>query len=448
MTVAQHVSLPLVREESCDVLVIGAGPAGFSAAISAARRGCKTMLIERQASAGGAMVLGMNLTPVGYEPFKYWSKNTDPASFAVQGIARELYDAMVAERAVIKPVWDGETAKWLIDKLLQQAGVTTLFHTNLVDAWLENDAVVGAIVLARDGLWRIRAGVSVDCSGDGDLFAKAGADFHIGRESDGRTQPMALVAMLGGLQLNLPDDVDFAGWMQLTKQQVGPQLDAAWQSGLIPPTFAGILFPRVVRGGVLKDQAWARLVPQWIDPLDPRALAMAEMTARDNLQRIVDFLRKEVAGCENAVVLHTSSSLWARSSRRLVGLVEMHEDDISTNRKRDDAIARGTGFLEVHSATPGNPRPEAGYEWARKASLIDADVDYDIAYGCLIPQKIDGLLVAGRCVSATHLAQSSLRMQITCMAMGQAAGIAAALSILMDISPRELPIGALQAALP
>ncbi len=390
------------------------------------------------------MTQGLNLTPVGFEPFKYWAQNRDPEGFAVQGIARELFDAMVRLQAVLKPVWDAETCKYLLDRMISAAGVQVLYHAMCLDVIMQGDRVTGALLATRAGLWRVQAQRVIDCSGDGEVFAKAGAAFDIGRESDGRPQPMALVAMLGGLDLPVGRSDAFGAWMASTRDLVAPRLDAAWLAGKIPPVFAGIFFPRVVRGGILGDQAWSRLVPIWADPTDPIAVSEAQVTARENLFNIVEFLRNEVPGFARAAVLQTSTEAWARESRRLRGLARLSEEDVRENRRQDSSIGHGCGFLEAHSATPGDPRAEQGYEWIRQTSLADADVQYDIAYGCLVPERIEGLLVAGRCLSATHMAQSSARMQITCMAMGQAAGTAAALGIANGWMPAEVPIRPLQ----
>ncbi len=440
-------SLNYAADRIVDVLVIGAGPAGFAAAIATARRGLRTLLVERYGSAGGAMTLGLNLTPVGFESFKYWADDTDPDEFVVQGIARELYDAMVAEKAVVKPVWDAETCKWQMDRMLTAAGVQVLYHATCAEAWVEDGRVRGAVLATRAGLWRVEAALTLDCSGDGELLSKAGALFDYGREGDARPQPMALVAMVGGIDLQLPPGAPYATWMQMTRDRVAPILADACAKGLIPPTFAGILFPRVVRGGILVDQAWARWVPRWADPTNPEDVSTAQLQAREILFQIIDFMRANVPGFQNAAVLQTSAEVWARESRRVRGVRRLEEVDVIENRKHADGIAIGAGFLELHSASEGDPGAEKGYDWKSRFSLIDADIRYDIPYGCLVPRHTDGLLVAGRCLSASHVAQSSARMQVTCMATGQAAGVAAALAIDHDIQPRHIDVPELRAQL-
>jgi hypothetical protein len=151
-------------------------------------------------------------------------------------------------------------------------------------------------------------------------------------------------------------------------------------------------------------------------------------------------MRAKVPGFENAVLLQTSAQIWPRESRRLVGISQLNEGDIKGNARYDDGIAHGACFLEAHSPTPGNPLPERGLEWGGDRSLYDANVNYQIRYGSLVPEKVDGLLVAGRCISTSHVAQSSSRMQITSMALGEATGVAAHLSAQQNKQPRELDV--------
>ncbi len=427
-----------------DVLVIGAGPAGVAAAISASRAGARTLLVERYGAAGGAFSMGLALTPVGYEPFKYWATSTDPDGWAVQGIARELFDRMVAEDAVCKPVWDVETCKWVMDRLLVDAGVDILFHCRFIDVVRSGARVTGAALATKRGRLEVAAKVTIDCSGDGDVFDAAGCAFDVGREEDGKPQPMLLASIFGNVHLPYTPEMTYPEMMGWSQQNVSPLLDAAWQRGDIPPVMLGIMFPRVVRGGILRDQVWCRLVQHWCDPTDPRAISWAEIETRDGLRKVHDWMRANVPGFENSALLQTSAQTWPREARRLRGVYTLTEDDVRADRKSDLGIAKGTCFLEAHSATPGDPRQEKGLDWKSRESLIWKDVDYDIPYGALVPVDADGILVAGRCISATHIAQSSARMQATSMALGEAAGLAAVLCADQDVAPRDLDVAALR----
>jgi hypothetical protein len=427
-----------------DVLIIGAGPAGTAAALSAARKGSRVLLVERYGCTGGAFSLGMALTPVGFEPFRYWVTPTDPKGWVVQGLARELHDRMNAEGAVCKPVWDIETYKYLVDTMLTEAGVDVLFHAQCVDAIVENGRVAGAVLATRAGLEKVKAKICIDCSGDGDLFTYAGAEFELGRQSDNRPQPMTLASVFGKVNLPYREDMSYAEMMAVSQALVSPILKSAWEDGDIPPIFVGIMFPRVVKGAILRDQVWCRLVQSWRDPNSSWDMAQGEIEARSDLQKVLKFMRAKVPGFEEAVLLKTSAQIWPRESRRLVGVARLTEDDIQNNARYDDGITHGACFLEAHSPTPGNPLPERGLEWGGDRSLYDAEVDYHIRYGTLVPKEMDGLLVAGRCISSSHVAQSSSRMQITSMALGEAAGLAAHLCASKNIQPRDLNTGELR----
>jgi len=430
-----------------EVLVIGGGPAGIAASIAAARRGAKVLLVERFGSAGGTFSQGLALTPVGFEPFKYWTTETDPEGWAVQGIARELHDRLVAEEAVCKPVWDVETYKWVADRMLVEAGVDVLFHARFADVIRDGDRVTGAILATKRGLERVRADVTIDCSGDGDVFAAAGCAFDMGRPEDGRPQPATLASIFANVRMPYTPEMSYAEMMAVSQTHIGPLLREGVLSGELPAIFVGIFFPRVVRGRVLRDQLWCRLVQYWGDPTDPRALSRGEIASREAIFAVHDYLRRKVAGFEASALVQTSTQTWPREARRLQGLSTLHEDDVRSNARFDDGIAHGTCFLEVHSATPGDPNAEKGFAWDLEASLYYKDIDYDIRYGCLLPADVGGLLVAGRNISATHLAQSSSRMQITCMALGEAAGTAASLAVRDAVDARELDLAVLREAL-
>lgn len=387
--------------------------------------------------------MGLALTPVGYEPFKYWMADTDPDGWAVQGIAREMHDRMDAEQAIVKPVWDAETYKWVCDALLVDAGVHVLYHAHFVAPKMLGNKVVGATIATARGPVDIAAAVTIDASGDGEVAAGAGAAFDIGRAGDGRSQPSLLATVFGNVNL-YTDAMSYSDMMAHSRAIVTPLVEQARAAGEIPPVFTGIMFPRVVRGGVLRDQVWVRMVQYWGDPTDPDAVTDAEIACRRDVRKLHDWLRESVPGFEKSALLQTGARVWPRETRRIVGVTQLMEADVRSNQRYDDGIARGTCFLEAHSATPGDSEAEEGLSWQSKRSLIDDDVDYDIRYGCLVPRDVDGLLVAGRCLSADHLAHASARMQATAMAMGQAAGLAAAICAPDSTAPRDVDVADLR----
>ncbi len=437
----------MTLECAWDVVVIGAGPAGVGAALAAAETGATTLLVERYGAPGGCMALGLALTPVGFESFNRWTTPTDPDGWKVQGVARKLHDRCEALGGVVKPVWDPEVYKWVVDQMLGEAGVRVLYHATAVDTHMEGDRVVGVTLAAREGLIRVDASIVVDCSGDGDVLVRAGAKFELGRPDDGLLQPMALAGIFGGLSLGGVAGTPYPQLMEYSMKHVAAPLQAAVDAGEVAPVMSGYWFPRVVRGRVLLDQAWTRLALLWGDPTQSDVLSAGEIEARRVLHQVHGWLRENVRGFERSYVSHVSAQVWPRESRRLVGVETVDEAAVRGNVRRDDGIAKGTCFLEVRSPIPGSTGAEEGLEWDEDASLFDADVEYDIPYGALLPAGVDGLLVAGRCQSSTHVAHGSTRMQITVMACGEAAGTAAALSAASGRQPRELKVQTLRQAL-
>ncbi|MSP90616.1 MAG: FAD-dependent oxidoreductase [Myxococcales bacterium] len=427
----------------CDVLVVGAGPAGFGAALAARRNGCDVVLAERLARVGGTLTHGLALTPVGYEPFRHWLAATDPAGWLVQGIARELHDRLLRAGGVCKPVWDPEMYAWLVETMLAEAGVRLLLHAGCVDAVHEGDRVVGAVLALRSGLTTVRADICIDASGDGDLFARAGCAFEVGREADARPQPMTTASVFGNLRLDWGGATTYADMMAWGRDELAIRLTEGRAKGELPPIFVGNLFPYFAGGRIVRSQVWCRMVQSWRNPLDADDATLAEVEGRAQLQTIVAWMRTHLPGFEDAALIQ-SSMAWPRESRRLRGVATLRETDVAGNVRRDDGIARGACFLEVHSATPGDPEAERGYAWSAAKARFSEDVDYDIAYGCLVPERIDGLLVAGRCLSATHIAHGSARMQATAMALGQAAGTAAALAQQGRVEPRAVDVARLR----
>jgi 2-polyprenyl-6-methoxyphenol hydroxylase-like FAD-dependent oxidoreductase len=428
---------------SCDVIVIGGGPAGIAAALSARRAGFAVVLAERLGRVGGTLTGGLALTPVGYEPFKHWLDRTDPERWLVQGIARELHDRLDRAGGVCKPVWDPELYAATVEAMLAEAGVQLLLHAACVDAAMAGDRVTGAVLALRSGLLEVAARLAVDCSGDGDLFARAGCAHEIGRERDGRPQPMTTASVFGNLRLDWGGESDYKAMLAWGRRELAPRLQDGVSKGELPPMFVGNLFPWFAQGRIVRSQAWCRMVQAWRSPLDPVDATAAEVEGRAQLQRVTAWMRAHLPGFADAVLLQTSLA-WPRESRRLHGVATLSDRDVATNARHKDGIAHGACFIELHSATPGDPGAEKGYAWSAPAARFDDDVDYDIPYGCLVPAQVEGLLVAGRCLSATHIAQGSARMQATAMALGQAAGTAAALAVAGKVEPRALDVAALQ----
>ena len=322
--------------------------------------------------------------------------------------------------------------------MLEEAGVKLLLHTWIADSIVENDKIKGIIVENKSGRQAILGKVVIDATGDGDVAARAGCPYQKGREKDGKTQGMTLVGpimkgvdnkklwnFLCQYKKKHPEDVvdfiddklpffDVSGLSNLLKEarEKGDLLldyDTIWIIGDLETDKAEI-------GG--------SFVPN-VDGTNVFDLTYAEIESIKQLSSIVNFAKKYIPGFENSHRTDRGSvSIGVRETRRIMGEYLLTEKDILSGRNFPDTIAKNKAPIDIHS-------PEG-------QKYITLKKSYGIPYRCLVPKKIDNLLVAGRCISVTHKALASVRFIPCCMATGQAAGVAAALSVKNNITPRNL----------
>ena len=400
-----------------DVVVCGGGPAGCAAAVAAARLGAKTLLVEKYGYLGGATVAQLVSVVL----------STNGVDF--QGIWHEWAARLLRYRAIAPltrsavPMYPGrewfrssvapEGVKRVWDELVGEAGVEVLLLAHLCGACVEDGVMTGVIVHTRAGLQEVRAQHVVDATGDAAVCHEAGVAWDRGVVGKPWAQEVSLVGRLGGAPA--PGSPD------------GPPPGT-------PDTLAW-LPERLGRTDLLR-----------VDPLDPLAVSSALREAREKLWQRSDALP------ETQYLVESASELGVRTSRIVQGLKRVSDDDAWEVRKKSDGIARSSWELDVHPPDEETPLPERWFHSrsaanAARAERIAAGDYFDIPYGCLVAAGIDNLLVAGRCVSAGYLAQGSLRIQQTCMATGQAAGTAAALSLRANVTPRELDPAAVVAHL-
>jgi FAD dependent oxidoreductase len=409
---------------SSDVLVVGSGSAGTTAAIVAAQAGASVTLIERYGFLGGTSTQVLDTFYGFYTPGKEARK-------VVGGVP----DQVVAELQkhgvmLIRPntygagngiTYDPEILKIVWETLATHAGVKILLHTFVVDALLEDNRVCGVVAVGKGGFVTLRAKVVIDASGDADVAARSGVPLE-GPNEGGPVQSLTTTFKL----INV--NVDRA--KQVKKDELHQLMQAAIDSGdyrlprkegsvHITP-LAGVMATNMTRVGD-------------IDATDPMQLTSAEIEGRRQALEYFRFLRDKVPGYEQAALGGLSTQIGVRESRRIFGEYRLTRSDVINARKFDDAIAQCGAPIEEHHAGS-----DTRWEY-----LPDGET-YDIPYRCLVPQKIDRLLVAGRCLSADHDAHASVRSMGQCMAMGQAAGVAAAIAVEKSIGPRDVPIGLLQ----
>ncbi len=427
-----------------DVLVCGGGPAGCAAATAAARHGADTLLIERDGHLGGATVAQLVvvvLSTNGVDFQGIWHE------YARRLIARDAMRPMSrtvapGRRPQIRSAVDPEAVKFVWDEIVTAAGVRLLHHAHVSGCLVEDGAATTVILETKAGTGAIRARRIIDTTGDGIVCHHAGVPWDQGDGRNRYAMACTKVFRMGGVQrpANWPDKEAIA--------QAVAELSAAIERGEFDaPVLTELNRWRNYAGG------WNWALPERrrellsvlsrvlkVDPLDPWDFTRAEREGREQARQGAEAYRRFMPGFEQAYLLDTSAHLGVRSSRRVRGLDAVTDADAIEFRKRPDAIARSSWDLDVwpaesYSAPAVDDTSDAAK--VRMQKLREGDY-FDIPYGAVVAQGVDNLLMAGRCLSASHLAESSLRIQQTCMATGQAAGVTAALSLRAGATPREL----------
>lgn len=407
-----------------DVIVAGGGPGGIAAAVASARMGARTLLIERYGFLGGAGT-AMMVNPW----MSYWAEGREGDQI-IFGVLQELIDRMTALGMYGHPrqrtAFDPEALKIVAEQLCQEAGVHLLYHTFLADAVMDDTGtrIEKLIVANKGGLIELQAAVYVDTTGDADLAALSGAAVEKGRSVDQLTQPMTLNFRMGNVDVDRLPERGEINRLYLAAKARGevdcPREDVLW----FYTTQAGVIHFNTVRV-LMKDAT------------SPWDLTEAEIEGRRQAWQLAAFLKKQVQGFENAYLQTTAPQIGVRESRRVIGDYVLTAEELLEARKFDDAIARGAYPVDIH-----NPTGEGTI-----LQYLQPGQWYDIPYRCLIPLAIDNLLIGGRPISATHEAHSAIRVQPIAIAIGQAAGTAAALCAQHLTSPRQLDVRLVQDAL-
>ncbi len=414
--------LPLF--DTADVVVVGAGSAGCTAAIAAARTGASVLLIERYGFLGGTSTMVLDTFYGFYVP-------GNDARRVVGGLPWEIVERLRAYNMVLERpssygagqavTYDPTTLKVVWEQTALEAGVRLRLHTFCVDTLTEHGRVTALIVAGKSGLGLIKASVFIDASGDADLCFRAGVPFEPAG-ADGPAQSLTTTFRLGNVDESRALQVKRADLERLMREA---NLSGAYRLPREEGSVHRTPLPGVVATNMTRVAA--------VDVTDPLALTHAEVEGRAQAIEYARFLRERVPGYEQAYLLNFSTQIGIRETRRVYGEYRLTREDVLAARKFPDAIAQCGAPIEDHHAGKDT-------RW----EYVPGSGTYDIPYRCLLPLAIDNLLVAGRCLSATHDAHASVRSMGQCMAMGQAAGTAAALATARQIAPRALPIATLQ----
>lgn len=433
--------LPLIA--SVDVLVVGGGPAGVAAAAGAARSGASTLLIERNGFLGGMWTAGMVLTLAGYNS---WLR---PYTRCVDGVAgewlRTAADLGGAEdNAGFVVSSDPEVMKLVADSLVLDSGAELLLHTWVADVLMDDGVVKGAIIENVEGRAGIEAAVTIDCTGNGDLIARSGASWEKGQEFQPMTMPFRLTYQGSDPTFDEPATIPIGPGATVlgepllserSSRREPPGIDrdamrAAHAAGKLP-RFGGPWF-----GGVDRDVMWVNSTRIKGDASVAADLTAAEVAGRRDTRALVDYFREHVPGFEETRLIDTSTVMGVRETRRLVGRVVLDESDIRSPEDVPDSIAVGCWPIDVH--------PTEGQTGIHEMYVPEP---YPISYRTLLPTEVDGLIVAGRCFSATRQALGSARVGATCAAMGHAAGVAASVATRTGAAVDAVDVSSVQAEL-
>lgn len=401
-----------------DVIVAGGGPGGLAAAVASARNGANTLLVERYGFLGGMATAGL------VNPYMtYWAGEEQ----IIHGIHQEIIDRLTELGAYGKgsrTAFDPEAYKYVADRMCLEAGVRLLYHSFVTDV-KKNDNYIEALEIAgKSGKRWARAKVFVDATGDADVAFMAGARCEQGREEDGLTQPCTLNFRVCNVDMQrIPD-----------RAERDRLYSAAKAEGRLDCPRENVLMFFTTRDGEIHFNQ-TRI--NRIDGTSSEDLTAAEIEGRRQAWQFLEFLRRDVPGFEKAEMLVSGPQIGIRESRRVIGDYVLTGDDVLSGRKFPDVIARGSYSIDIHSPTGSGTL----------IRHLKPGESYDIPYRCLVPKGVENLLTAGRPISATHEAHSSLRIMPICLAIGQAAGTAAALSIREGVSPRTLDVSLLQATL-
>ncbi|MBQ0912531.1 FAD-dependent oxidoreductase [Streptomyces sp. RM99] len=433
----------------CDVLVVGGGPAGFAAAIGAADTGADVVLAERYGFLGGNATVALVMPLMSFHNEHKQAAFTEAGDTSrllptdhgegepvVAGVLWQLLDRLMGRGGCLPPSpktgytvpFDPELFKFSLLEMMDESGVRMLFHAFASGALPLDDGSGWRVVFeTKSGPVVLDAGVVVDGTGDGDVAASCGAPFEIGRPEDGLAQPMTLMFRVA--DFSRPDFADYVRdhpdqwrgvhglWDLIEEARAAGELRLPREDILFfatpHPREVAVNSTRVNR--VLGTSVWD--------------LTRAEYTARRQLAQIDRFLRTRVPGFEESYVVQSGTHIGVRESRRVLGDYQLTGHDILAARTFPDVIAHGAYPVDIH-----NPRGSGTV-----LKRVPRGSFYDIPLRCLVPRGTERLLVAGRCISGTHVAHSSYRVMPIAMATGQAAGVCAALTVRHGRGPRGLP---------
>jgi hypothetical protein len=384
------------------------------------------MLMERGNCFGGAAVTGL------VNPFMpFWSNATPDGEkkrfYLSAGIFREILNNLSEAGALgtNEMTFDEEYLKLLLNRMITQAGIKPLFHSYVTGTDMNGGTVNTVTVANKSGNLQIAADYFIDATGDGDIAASGGFPFRIGREKDGLCQPMTLCFRLANVNMEAFNRV---------RDSINPLYKELREQGKIKNIREDVLYFYTLTDGIVHFNS-TRIVRK--NPVSAVDVTEAEIEAREQVFELHNFLKERIDGFQNSRLIMTAPQIGVRESRKIVGEYILTGEDLVACVKFEDSIAAGNYDIDIH-----NPEGSGTSHYYFKAGEY-----YTIPYRSLIPKDSKNLLVAGRCISATHEAQASVRIMPIVCCLGEAAGTAAAVAHKSGVSVNEVNVTEIQSIL-
>lgn len=402
-----------------DVVVVGSGPAGLSATVSVARLNKTVALIEKNGSIGGNLTSGFVGPMMG--------------GYAKGSISEELNSMLNNSTGLHHNV---EEAKYKLSKWIDNDNITLYLQAQVVDVLMSGKFINGVVLGTAEGLKSITGKIFIDATGDGTVAFLAGAPYKIGRE-DGLTQPASIMFTIENIDPK--QTIDCCHEEHETILPNGSYLELcrnACKSGELPPNV------NIVRLYKTSYSSTERMVNatqyNHIDGLNSIEIAKANLDLREQMQMVLKFLQNNVWGFENANIKASSEVVGIRETRRIMGDYVLTAEDLLESKKFDTVVVHKAQFcIDIHN-------PDGAGQSESDTIPVQVLNPYDIPYEVMLPRKVENLYTSGRCISGTHRAHASYRVMNIAAAIGQAAGVAAALCVEEDVNPRNLDVKLLQ----
>ncbi|MHB0997831.1 MAG: FAD-dependent oxidoreductase [Armatimonadota bacterium] len=428
-----------------DILVAGGGLAGVAAAVSAARLGANTLLIERYGFLGGMGTAGL------VNPFM--SSSLSSGEPLVGGIYSEICARMIDMGAMYGRAFDAEALKYVAQEILLESGAGLLLHSVVTGALIAQNNILGLEVNTKSGCYQIGGDIIIDATGDADIAAMSGAPFEFGNPELGMAQAMTMMFTIGGVDVrkSLMYAKDHPDEMRFPKPPGESAVEGMLKSAVGVAGFYDKVNAARAAGEFDLDQDMVFYITlpapgqvvvntthiSGIDGTKSEDLTRAEIEGRRQVFTLMKFFNKYVPGFENARLLQTATQVGVRETRRIIGEYVFNVDDVKAGRKFLDAVMRSAYPVDIHSS--------AGKGYSKDEDRLPPVAPppgswYEVPYRCLVPKDVDRLLVAGRCISATHEGQGAVRIMPNCIALGQAAGTAAAICVQDNLIPRAVDL--------